>query len=105
MSEESIVRHMNKDPHFFVAQLGNHNTVLRTSAVPGAKPMATKWAREIIRTHYPEITGPKMGGWGKSSKDGWRREIEDIGILSLDPLPLYAMWPDGKVFRIQSIFF
>ena len=105
MPEKSIVRHMNKDPHFFVAQLGEHNTVLRTSAVPGAKPMATKWAREIIRTDYPDITDPTMGSWGKSAKGGWQRTVDGIGTLSLDPFPLYAMWPTGKVFRIQSIYF
>ena len=105
MSEKSIVRHMNKDPHFFVAQLGDHNTLLRTSAIPGAKPMATKWAREIIRTHYPDNADPLMTKWLKSYKDGWRREVKDIGPLLLHPFPLYAMWPDGKVFRIQSIFF
>ena len=105
MPEKSIVRHMNKDPHFFVAQLGDHNTVLRTSAIPGAKPTATKWAREIIRTDYPDITEPKMTQWLKSSKDGWCRKVEGIGTLSLDPLPLYAMCPTGDTFRIQSIFF
>ena len=105
MPEQSIVRDMNKDPHFFVAQLNDHNTVLRTSAIPGAKPMATKWAREMIRTHYPDTTEPKMISWVKCAKDGWWREVEGIGTLSLDPHPLYAMLPSGNTFRIQSIFF
>ena len=95
---------MNKNC-FFVAQLGDFNTILRTSAMPGAKPMATKWLKEIIRTHFPHLHTKELGEWKKLGQDGACREVQELGSLSIQPFPIYAMKPDGSTFRIQSIFF